>query len=266
MKKIINLLLLSLIILTSACRKEDRFSTELNYSFKYLDSIWSIEQIEKFKDFDIDNPEKNNYHFGIGLNLRNNLLRHHEKSDEIIEYFNDLGIEHYDYMSGLILHSYHRYLNNEKNDIQEKINEIIEYERPFVECRNQRKKLALKNFNRLKINDSIEIKMPVSIVGGRRSVVSHDCSNSDSNNWIYENSKDLLINGLIKAKRKEKDTFTDSPKKVRESYYLRVEILKIDKKDTQYFMEDITIGDEIEFSLEYSFDLEKTTGNNVHKK
>ena len=87
----------------------------------------------------MNKPATKDYHFGVGLHLRNNLLRQHEKSEMVVKYFNDLGIENYDYMSGIILHSYHRYLNNQENDIQEKVDEILENEKPRIDCKKKLK-------------------------------------------------------------------------------------------------------------------------------
>ena len=46
---------------------------------------------------------------------------------EIVEMFNDLGIHHADDMSGIIIKSYHRKLNGVEYNLEEDVNEIIQF-------------------------------------------------------------------------------------------------------------------------------------------
>lgn len=64
-------------------------------------------------------------HHSLGRTIRNdwNLWKYSLLS----EWFNDLGIEHADDMSGIILTSYCRYLNDKPIELEEQIKEYLEY-------------------------------------------------------------------------------------------------------------------------------------------
>ena len=241
-----------LILTFSSCQKKRNIPSELIYSFEYLNDNWNKEEINKFRNISENDTTPRNYHFGIGMHIRNNLLRHNKKSDSIVKFFNDLKIEHYDYMSGIILTSYHRYLNKTDIKLMEQVNGIIESLKPTVDCQNRKRLKAEKLYSRLSINDSIQVQMPISEMT-RNSVVSYDCPNID---WEFDSDKHLLIDGIITKKYIKKDSFSDSPLKTYRYYHLKLRILKMNNPEIKYFMNEIAKGDEIDFSLEYSFNIE----------
>lgn len=59
------------------------------------------------------------YHFTIGLFIRNNWL--HGDSSQLREYFKELGIEHPDDMSAIVLTSYWRHLHNQPLLVDEQV-------------------------------------------------------------------------------------------------------------------------------------------------
>ncbi len=244
MKKII---IVTIIFSFLCCSSHEEVPKELSYSFEYLNEVWDPEDIEFFKNIKENDTTPNDLHFGIGLHLRNNLLRHHAKSDSIVAYFNSLGITHYDYMSGLILYSYHQYLNGEKVYIQDRVNEIIESEKPYKECMKKQIIIGLEKYNRFKINDTINVKMPVSEYN---SVVDFSCPNLD---WDFNQSKDLSIDGIIT----EKYFKVDSTEPV-----IKVKVLDKNHPLTEIMMEEVDVGDEFEVWLQETAWKIKTTGNN----
>ncbi|ULC60481.1 hypothetical protein MBM09_05700 [Flaviramulus sp. BrNp1-15] len=244
-----KLILILTIFSLLSCNRKEEIPKELEYSFEYLNEVWSPEDIEVFKNIKKNDTTPNNLHFGIGLHLRNNLLRHHSKSDTIVAYFNSLGITHYDYMSGLILYSYHQHLNNENIDIQDKVNEIIISEKPYVECVKEQKIIGLEKYNKFEVNDTINVKMPVS---KNNSVVYYGCPNLD---WEFRKSFDLSIDGVITDKFYEKDSL---------GAYFKVKILTKNHPKTEIFMNEVNVGDKFEVSLIDSAWKIKTTGNNVY--
>ncbi len=248
MKKLIILLF---ILTLSYCQKHTEIPAELSYSFEYLNKNWDKKEIELFKNISENDTTPRNYHFGIGMHIRNNLLRHNIKSDSIVVFFNNLGIGHYDYMSGIILTSYHRYLNKTDIRLKEQVNGIIEHLKPTVDCQNKRKEKAKKLYSKFKINDSIQVQMPVDIVDEYNSVVSYDCPS----NWKFDINKDLVIDGIIMKKFIVKDSFSDNPKLIYIDSHFIIKIIKMNKPETHYFMEKIKIGDEIEFPLDFSFNV-----------
>lgn len=250
MKKIIILLLVSTF---SSCQKHREIPLELKYSFEYINTIWDEKEIEVFKNISENDTTPRNYHFGIGLHLRNNLLRHNAESESIVRFFNNLGVEHYDYMSGIILTSYHRYLNKTDIKLKEQVDGIIQSEKPTIDCQNQRKEKARELYSKFVIFDTLHVQMPVLKRFYPYSVISYDCPSDD---WEFNASNDLAIDGILIEKYTRKDSFSDSPKRIDEYYYFTLKILKMSNQETHYFTRKIETGDEIEFSLENSFNLE----------
>ena len=103
------------------------------------------------------------------------------------------------------------------------------------------------------INDTLHIQMPVSNRFNQNSVVSYDCP---SDEWVFNISEDLVIDGILTEKYIIKDSFSDSPKRIYQDYHFKLKILKMSNQETNYFTREIDTGDEIEFSLEYSFNVE----------
>lgn len=123
-----------------SCNAQEDIPKELKFSFEYLNNNWDSKEIEIFKNITKkDTITPINYHFGIGMYLRNNLLRHNEKSEEITKFFNSLGIHHFDDMSSIILTSYHRYLNGENIELQSQVDKYSEYWKPIIDCEKIRK-------------------------------------------------------------------------------------------------------------------------------
>ena len=241
-----NIIIILTIFCFLSCNRKDEIPKELNYSFEYLNEVWTAEDIEIFKNIKENDTTPNNLHFGIGLHLRNNLLRHHPKSDSIVAYFNSLGITHYDYMSGLILYSYHQHLNGENVYIQDKVNEIIESEKPYIQCVKEQKIIGSEKYKKYHINDTINIKMPVSEYN---SVFDRNCPNLD---WEFRESFDLSVDGIITDKYYSNDSLFAS---------LKVKILTKNHPKTEIMMEEVNVGDEFEIPLIDSAWKIKTTGN-----
>jgi len=94
---------------------------DLKDCFKQIDIIMADStkvEVKNMNEFDF----VGNYHFGFGMWMRNNwgLWR----GSRLYIYFEKKGLHHPDDMSGCILTSYHRYLNNKNIKLR---NQIIEY-------------------------------------------------------------------------------------------------------------------------------------------
>ncbi len=248
-EKLRALILILIILCLLSCNRKEEIPRELNYSFEYLNEVWSEEDIEAFKNIKENDTTPNNLHFGIGLHLRNNLLRHHSKSDSIVSYFNSLGITHYDYMSGLILYSYHQYLNDEKVYIQDKVDEIIKGEKPYIECAKEQKIIGLAKYNKYQINDTINVKMPLP---ESHSVVDYGCPNLD---WEPLAKKHLSIDGIVTDKHFMGDS-TD--------LFFKVRVLTKNYPRAKILYNEVNVGDEFEVRLYDTAWKIKTTGNNAY--
>ncbi len=102
---------------------------DLEDCFEELDQIMTPNNREKFK-----NSHPINYHFGLGQSLRNSwgLWR----GSRLKTYFINLGVKHPDNMSGIILDTYHLYLNGKQVNLDEQLMKYNIIPRPKIEPRS----------------------------------------------------------------------------------------------------------------------------------
>lgn len=230
-------IILILTLSLNSCFGQQKIPKELNLSFEYLNENWDSEEIEIFKNIsENDSTTPRNYHFGIGMNLRNNLLRHNEQSENLTKFFDSIGIHHYDDMSSIILTSYHRYLNKENIELQSQVDKYVEYWKPIIDCKKNQEIKAVEIYKRFKVGDTIKVKMPVS---ENNSVVDYPCSNGNLE-WEFDESKDLSINGIITNKYN-----INSETNV----FFKVKILSKNHPETEIMMKEVNVGDEFDFGL-----------------
>lgn len=227
-----------------SCNAQEDVPKELKFSFEYLNKNWDSKEIEIFKNItEKDTTTPRNYHFGIGMNLRNNLLRHNEKSEEITKFFDSLGIHHYDDMSSIILTSYHRYLNNENIQLKSQVNKYVEYWKPIIDCEKKQEIKAVEIYSKYKVGDTLKIKMPVS---ENNSVVDYPCGN-ETLEWEFDESKDLFIKGIITKKYNINSN---------SNVFFKLKIISKNHLETEIMMEKVNIGDEFDFSLSTAWKIE----------
>lgn len=66
------------------------------------------------------------FHFGLGLQLRNKWNLWSEQN-QLTDYFNSIGIEHPDDMTGIIFRSFHRHLNGRPIDLDSEVERVKEH-------------------------------------------------------------------------------------------------------------------------------------------
>lgn len=160
---------------------ENYVPIDLKDALSYLDCKWSKSDKDSFKNKP-ENEAVSELHFGTGMGIRNGWGLW--KGDtEISKYFRDLGIYQPDDMSGIILTSFHRYLN--KTDI--KLDLQIKFYKDYWEksrlAENERKR---KEFNEFNIKDTIDFKY------------SHDFISKEQENKFMNDS--CISKGLVVAK------------------------------------------------------------------
>lgn len=96
----------------------------LNECFQRLDKITSLQR-KKWIRCLTEVQFKAKMHFGFGIGLRNNWGLW--GNSELAQYFFDIGIFHPDDMSGIILTSYYRKLNNQPVELQEQVDYYQKY-------------------------------------------------------------------------------------------------------------------------------------------
>jgi len=94
--------------------------------FEQLDNILSnAEDAEWFKKAN-ENEAISQSHYGLGTWIRNNWKLNLKKSN-LYKYFNNLGLNHADDISEVILTSYHRHLNKKEMGLDKQIKECVEF-------------------------------------------------------------------------------------------------------------------------------------------
>lgn len=146
---------------------EDRFLVDslrdtyipknLEDCFTQIDKIWDDSIRNEIKNWSED-EFSNRTHFGFGKWLRNNWQLW--GGSRLSKYFNDHGIFHPDDMSGIILKSYHRYLNKKQINFDDQIAYYKKYWEESERNRIQEEKEKLEEsklyFHEYKIGDTLE--------------------------------------------------------------------------------------------------------------
>ena len=153
-------------------------------------------------------------------------------------------------MSSIILTSYHKYLNKENIELQSQVDKYAEYWKPIFDCEKNQKIKAVEFYNKFKIGDTINVKMPVS---KWNSVVDYPCDNGNLD-WEFDELKDLSLNGIITDKYNINNET---------NVFFRIKILSKNHPETEIMMEEVNVGDEFDFGLSTAWKI-KTTGNTVY--
>ena len=103
-------------------RKKNKIPENLKECFVFLNDLLSKEDKTVAKK---DSKFGIKVHHTLGRTLRNDWYLW--RGGKLKNYFNDLGIHHADDMSGIILTSYHRYLNGENIRLNEQVHFYIDY-------------------------------------------------------------------------------------------------------------------------------------------
>ena len=91
------------------------FPKNLEECLMQLDSILCVDMKNKIKTLS-NRQETNNYHYTIGLYLRNYMLRNNQK---LSDYFLNRGVIQFDNMSSIILYYYYDWINGKRNTWKE---------------------------------------------------------------------------------------------------------------------------------------------------
>ena len=116
---------------------------------KQIDSFWPDSTKDKVRNW-TENEFSGKVHLSFGMWIRNNWALW--RGSRLSKYFNDLGIQHPDDMSGIILTSYYRHLNQKEI----RLTEQIQYYKDYWENSNK-KELERKRqeFSEYHIGDTV---------------------------------------------------------------------------------------------------------------
>lgn len=167
MNRIIIVILLfpTLLLSQNNCEKyvEKYIPTDLNDAISFFECKWSKESLNEFK---IKEEQKatSELHFGTGRSLRNN-WKLWAGTSELSKFFRDLGINHPDDMSSIILTSLHRKLNGTEIELDNQIKYYKDYWAESERKENERKK---EEFSEFKIGDIVEFLYEYDFVSKRQ--------------------------------------------------------------------------------------------------
>jgi hypothetical protein len=135
------------------CEKypEKYIPTDLVDALNYLDCKWSKSDKDTFR-LKSENVATAELHFGTGMGIRNSWGLWKGDSG-ISKYFRDLGINHPDDMSGIILTSFHRHLNDTDIKLDEQLKFYTDYWEKSKQAEINRKR---NEFNEFSVNDSVD--------------------------------------------------------------------------------------------------------------
>jgi len=159
-------------------KKQVYIPKSLNECFSELKRLLTRKELADFKS--VKEEEISVYHMGLGRWIRNNWGLWAGDS-RLAKYFKDKGINNPDDMSGIILTSFYRYLNNK--DI--KLDEQIQYYQDYW-------KYATVPKGVVSPKDGAEIDFISSISEKDWHFVHYGVSKSDGSVWAYQYGKGVF--------------------------------------------------------------------------
>jgi hypothetical protein len=123
---------------------------DLEDCFVQINSFWNDSTKIKVKNWE-EKEFAGKVHFGFGMWMRNNWRLW--GGSRLSKYFNDLGVYHPDEMSGIILDSYHRHLNNKEIKLEEQIKYYQDY---WENSKKEELSRKQEEFSEYKIGDTLE--------------------------------------------------------------------------------------------------------------
>lgn len=176
----------------------------LNDALTYLSCTWSKNDKDSFK-IQPEQEAVTSLHFGTGLGIRNGWELWKGKND-LVEFFNSIGIFHPDDMSSIILTSFHRHLNGKDILLEEQVKYYQDYwenaktKRLTVE--NEQRKTAQTEFNTFSVGDTVKIEYQINVNSGAvfaYPIQKHPDLNEKAN---------CFVTGIVKSKKvKSKKTY-----------------------------------------------------------
>lgn len=168
MNKILLVLFLTSFILATAqnnCEKytDNYIPIDLNDAISFFECKWPKEDLDNFKNKD-ENTATTELHFGTGMSIRNS-WKLWAGTSNISKYFRDLGIHHPDDMSGIILTSLHRKLNEKPIELE---NQIKYYQAYWAESEKKQKERQKEEFSEFKIGDKVEFTYDYDFVSKKQ--------------------------------------------------------------------------------------------------
>tara|TARA_B110000967_G_C18849177_1_gene543675 strand:- start:136 stop:855 length:720 start_codon:yes stop_codon:yes gene_type:complete len=220
-------LLLLIVVCLIGCQNID---TPLYKAMDDIEKSWTKELLTEFANKP-DSIALSDVHFGYGMYFRNQNIRS-PKDSTIVNYFHSLNIYHEDYMSGIVFTSLHRKLNNKLIDLEGQLKMIHDAMEEVKNLESKNTARALSYYRKYQLKDTVVVRMSVNKYG---NAIRN--SYPDDSGWVYNDSLDLLITGVIVKKPKIQDT---------SSMYFNLKIVSLNHKKIKVLGPAVNIGDTIE--------------------
>ncbi|REC77211.1 hypothetical protein DRF60_12425 [Chryseobacterium elymi] len=210
---------------------------DLEDCFVQINIFWNDSIKAKVRTWE-ENEFTGKVHLGFGMWLRNNWQLW--GGSRLSKYFNNLNIYHPDDMSGIILLSYHRHLNNREIKLEEQIKYYQDY---WENSKKTEQKRKIENFSKYKIGNTLEFNYPKGFVS-KEQEDNYDNGTCTAKGVITErNKKDFLIKvKIIETCDKKGIVYYDNdgdiiynPKTKRSSSSQKRIIKKIKRNKEQWF-------------------------------
>lgn len=159
----------------------------LDECFVQINTFWNDSTKIQVKNWE-ENEFTANAHFGFGMWMRNNWRLW--GGSRLSKYFNELEIFHPDDMSGIILVSYHRFLNNKEIKLQEQIKKYKDY---WENSKKEEFKRKQKEFSEYKIGAMLEFHYENGFVSKEQEDKYDDDTCIAKGIVTERNEKDFLI-------------------------------------------------------------------------
>ncbi len=160
---------------------------DLEDCFVQINSFWNESTKIQVKSWE-EREFVGKVHLGFGMWMRNNWQLW--GGSRLSKYFNDLGIYHPDDMSGIILESYHRHLNNKELKLEEQIKYYQDY---WESSKKEELNRKQKEFSEYKVGDILEFNYNKGYISKEQEEKYDDDSCIAKGIVIERNEKDFLI-------------------------------------------------------------------------
>lgn len=160
---------------------------DLEDCFVQINTLWNDSIKAKVKTLE-ENEFTGKVHLGFGMWMRNNWQLW--GGSRLSKYFNNLNIYHPDDMSGIILISYHRHLNNRKIRLEEQVKYYQDY---WANAKKAELTAKTKSFSKYKIGDILEYSYPKGFISKEQEDKYDDDVCIAKGIITKRNEKDFLI-------------------------------------------------------------------------
>lgn len=160
---------------------------DLEDCFVQINSFWNDSTKIQVKNWE-EKEFAGKVHLGFGMWMRNNWRLW--GGSRLSKYFNDLGIHHPDDMSGIILDSYHRHLNNKEIKLEEQIKYYQDY---WENSKKEELSRKQEEFSEYNIGDTLEFNYNKGYVSKEQEDKDDDDICIAKGIIIARNEKDFLV-------------------------------------------------------------------------